>query len=261
MLHGGGPGASAWSNFGSALPRFAASFRTLLVDQPGFGGSDKPPVVGNYFRFSADYVVALLDELGHRAGPPPGQQPGRRYGEQARDRVPRPGRAADPDGPGRALAQPLPRRPDRGRQAAHGVQHEPHPRGAAGVHLDHGRQPGPRHRRAGGGAVRRRDRARRPRGDDLDGHVVLRPRQRRGRHALARRAQDPQAHAADLGPRGPGQPAGRRHGRAQGDPQGHAARVPQLRPLGPDRGRRRVRRDRDQLPGATRREAEEGPSA
>src|SRR4051812_44339597 len=64
MLHGGGPGASAWSNFGSALPRFASSFRTLLVDQPGFGGSDKPAVVGNYFRFSADYVVKLLDELG-----------------------------------------------------------------------------------------------------------------------------------------------------------------------------------------------------
>ena len=64
MLHGGGPGASAWSNFGSALPTFAARFRTLLVDQPGFGGSDKPPVVGNYYRHSAEYVVQLLDELG-----------------------------------------------------------------------------------------------------------------------------------------------------------------------------------------------------
>lgn len=64
MLHGGGPGASAWSNFGSALPTFAASFRTLLVDQPGFGRSDKPPVVGNYYRHAADYVVTLLDELG-----------------------------------------------------------------------------------------------------------------------------------------------------------------------------------------------------
>ena len=63
MLHGGGPGASAWSNFGRALPHFAASYRTLLVDQPGFGGSDKPPVVGNYYRHSADYVVKLLDEL------------------------------------------------------------------------------------------------------------------------------------------------------------------------------------------------------
>ena len=63
MLHGGGPGASAWTNFGPALPRFAASFRTLMVDQPGFGASDKPPVVGNYYRHSAEYVVKLLDEL------------------------------------------------------------------------------------------------------------------------------------------------------------------------------------------------------
>jgi 4,5:9,10-diseco-3-hydroxy-5,9,17-trioxoandrosta-1(10),2-diene-4-oate hydrolase len=64
MLHGGGPGASAWSNFGAALPGFAASFRTLLVDQPGFGQSDKPPVTANYFRFSSEIVVRLLDELG-----------------------------------------------------------------------------------------------------------------------------------------------------------------------------------------------------
>ncbi len=63
LLHGGGPGASAWSNFGSALPRFAASFRTLLVDQPGFGQSDKPPVGANYFRHSASYLLQLLDEL------------------------------------------------------------------------------------------------------------------------------------------------------------------------------------------------------
>jgi 4,5:9,10-diseco-3-hydroxy-5,9,17-trioxoandrosta-1(10),2-diene-4-oate hydrolase len=63
LLHGGGPGASAWSNFGSALPLFAQSFRTLLVDQPGFGGSEKPPVVGNFYRHSAEYVVKLLDEL------------------------------------------------------------------------------------------------------------------------------------------------------------------------------------------------------
>ncbi|MCW2842150.1 MAG: alpha/beta hydrolase fold protein, partial [Nocardioides sp.] len=64
MLHGGGPGASAWSNFGSALPTFASTFRTLLVDQPGFGASDKPPVVGNFYRFAAEHVVRLLDELG-----------------------------------------------------------------------------------------------------------------------------------------------------------------------------------------------------
>ena len=63
MLHGGGPGASAWSNFGTALPRFAASFRTILLDQPGFGQSDKPEVKANYFRHSAEYLLRFLDEL------------------------------------------------------------------------------------------------------------------------------------------------------------------------------------------------------
>src|SRR5215472_7507942 len=64
MLHGGGPGASAWSNFGPNLPVFAGRFHTLLVDQPGFGHSDKPPVAGQYFTFAADALAGLLDELG-----------------------------------------------------------------------------------------------------------------------------------------------------------------------------------------------------
>jgi 4,5:9,10-diseco-3-hydroxy-5,9,17-trioxoandrosta-1(10),2-diene-4-oate hydrolase len=64
MLHGGGPGASAWSNFGRNLPVFAAEFRTLMLDQPGFGDSDAPPVEGNYFTFSARALASLLDHLG-----------------------------------------------------------------------------------------------------------------------------------------------------------------------------------------------------
>ena len=64
MLHGGGPGASAWSNFGSCLERFAADFRVLLVDQPGFGGSEKVAVEGHFFTYAADKLAGLLDELG-----------------------------------------------------------------------------------------------------------------------------------------------------------------------------------------------------
>ena len=64
MLHGGGPGASAWSNFGHNLGVFAGRFRTLMVDQPGFGRSGKPPVVGNYFTFAAEALAGLLDEVG-----------------------------------------------------------------------------------------------------------------------------------------------------------------------------------------------------
>jgi 4,5:9,10-diseco-3-hydroxy-5,9,17-trioxoandrosta-1(10),2-diene-4-oate hydrolase len=64
LLHGGGPGASGWSNFGRNLPVFAQQFRTLLVDQPGFGQSDRPPVTGNYFTFAADALAGLLKTLG-----------------------------------------------------------------------------------------------------------------------------------------------------------------------------------------------------
>jgi 4,5:9,10-diseco-3-hydroxy-5,9,17-trioxoandrosta-1(10),2-diene-4-oate hydrolase len=64
LLHGGGPGASAWSNFGRNLPPFADRFRTLMPDQPGFGRSDAPPVEGNYFTFSARALASLLDKLG-----------------------------------------------------------------------------------------------------------------------------------------------------------------------------------------------------
>ncbi|OKJ95964.1 4,5:9,10-diseco-3-hydroxy-5,9,17-trioxoandrosta-1(10),2-diene-4-oate hydrolase [Amycolatopsis sp. CB00013] len=64
LLHGGGPGASAWSNFGRNLPVFGKSYRTLAIDQPGFGRSDKPTEHPQYFRHSADAVVGLMDELG-----------------------------------------------------------------------------------------------------------------------------------------------------------------------------------------------------
>ncbi|MFI9025685.1 4,5:9,10-diseco-3-hydroxy-5,9,17-trioxoandrosta-1(10),2-diene-4-oate hydrolase [Streptomyces sp. NPDC053560] len=64
MLHGGGPGASGWSNFGANLPVFARTFRTLLVDQPCFGRSAKPELDRDYFSYSAGAVAALMDELG-----------------------------------------------------------------------------------------------------------------------------------------------------------------------------------------------------
>ncbi len=64
FLHGGGPGASSWSNFHQNLPAFAAEHHCLLVDMPGFGRSDKPELDKHFFEFAADAVVHLLDELG-----------------------------------------------------------------------------------------------------------------------------------------------------------------------------------------------------
>src|SRR5712692_7712316 len=39
--HGGGPGANAWDNTKWALPWLAESFRTIMMDMPGFGDSQK----------------------------------------------------------------------------------------------------------------------------------------------------------------------------------------------------------------------------
>ncbi|MBO0873169.1 MAG: alpha/beta fold hydrolase [Pseudonocardia sp.] len=64
LLHGGGPGASAWSNFGRNVAVFAGSLRTLAVDQPGFGGSDGPIEDVQYFTQSADALAGLLDAVG-----------------------------------------------------------------------------------------------------------------------------------------------------------------------------------------------------
>ncbi len=63
MLHGGGPGATGWSNFKQNLPAFTQHFRVLLVDQPQFGLSDKPDTDEQFNVVAAHAVRDLLDEL------------------------------------------------------------------------------------------------------------------------------------------------------------------------------------------------------
>jgi 4,5:9,10-diseco-3-hydroxy-5,9,17-trioxoandrosta-1(10),2-diene-4-oate hydrolase len=65
MLHGGGAGASGWSNFADNLPSFTKHFRVLLVNQPGFGGSGYPEhFEEHYLTFAGRILVGLLDHLG-----------------------------------------------------------------------------------------------------------------------------------------------------------------------------------------------------
>jgi 4,5:9,10-diseco-3-hydroxy-5,9,17-trioxoandrosta-1(10),2-diene-4-oate hydrolase len=65
LLHGGGPGASAWSNFGRTLGALADRFHVLAVDQVGFGRSSKPTEFAKqFFAASADTLAELLDALG-----------------------------------------------------------------------------------------------------------------------------------------------------------------------------------------------------
>ncbi|MVU79351.1 alpha/beta fold hydrolase [Nocardia sp. ET3-3] len=63
LLHGGGPGASSWSNFAKNIPVLAKDFHVLAVDQPGFGLSDKPTEHPQYFVHSASALKDLLDHL------------------------------------------------------------------------------------------------------------------------------------------------------------------------------------------------------
>ncbi|WP_072686915.1 4,5:9,10-diseco-3-hydroxy-5,9,17-trioxoandrosta-1(10),2-diene-4-oate hydrolase [Rhodococcus marinonascens] len=63
LLHGGGPGASSWSNFAKNIPVLAEKFHVLAVDQPGYGLSDKPTEHPQYFVHSASALKDLLDTL------------------------------------------------------------------------------------------------------------------------------------------------------------------------------------------------------
>jgi 4,5:9,10-diseco-3-hydroxy-5,9,17-trioxoandrosta-1(10),2-diene-4-oate hydrolase len=64
--HGGGPGANAWDNTKYSLAELARDFRVILMDLPGFGGSQKHvsrggvPVDVFLARLQRDF----LDELG-----------------------------------------------------------------------------------------------------------------------------------------------------------------------------------------------------
>ena len=63
LLHGGGPGASAWSNFGRNMPVIAKRFRAVMMDLPGYGGSVAQPPTAHFFTLAADALADLLDEL------------------------------------------------------------------------------------------------------------------------------------------------------------------------------------------------------
>ncbi|KUN29708.1 hydrolase [Streptomyces antibioticus] len=64
FLHGGGPGCTAWSDFGPVAHLFAADRRCLLVDIQQYGKSEKSPIKGPMWDHHAAKTVGLLDTLG-----------------------------------------------------------------------------------------------------------------------------------------------------------------------------------------------------
>ncbi|MGW5733355.1 MULTISPECIES: alpha/beta fold hydrolase [Streptomyces] len=64
FLHGGGPGCTAWSDFGPVAHLFAADRRCLLVDIQQYGKSEKSSIQGPMWDHHAAKTVGLLDTLG-----------------------------------------------------------------------------------------------------------------------------------------------------------------------------------------------------
>ena len=64
LLHGSGPGVSAWANWQHTLPALARDFRVLAPEVVGYGATSRPDDV----RYSLDtwtgHVLGFLDALG-----------------------------------------------------------------------------------------------------------------------------------------------------------------------------------------------------
>ncbi|MGH8938597.1 MAG: alpha/beta fold hydrolase [Actinomycetes bacterium] len=63
LIHGSGPGVSAWANWRLALPYLSERFRVLAPDVMGFGYTDRP--AGTRYDLDAwtDHLVGFLDAL------------------------------------------------------------------------------------------------------------------------------------------------------------------------------------------------------
>lgn len=62
-LHGTGPGANAWANFRPNAAALAGRYRTLLVDLPRFGRSEKVVVKAPRLDYLSGVIRAFMDAL------------------------------------------------------------------------------------------------------------------------------------------------------------------------------------------------------
>ncbi|MGV9633353.1 alpha/beta fold hydrolase [Nocardia rhamnosiphila] len=68
LLHGGGPGATARTNWGSFIPLLAGDYRVIAPDLVGYGATDHseelPDSLTAWIRLRVRQVLAVMDELG-----------------------------------------------------------------------------------------------------------------------------------------------------------------------------------------------------
>ena len=63
-IHGGGPGATGWSNYRTNIGPLSEHFHTMLMDMPQYGKSDPVVIHEESVSFNAKAIKAALDSLG-----------------------------------------------------------------------------------------------------------------------------------------------------------------------------------------------------
>jgi 2-hydroxymuconate-semialdehyde hydrolase len=64
LIHGSGPGVSAWANWRLIIPALARDFRVIAPDMAGFGFTDRPEGFAYNKAAWVKQVIDLLDALG-----------------------------------------------------------------------------------------------------------------------------------------------------------------------------------------------------
>lgn len=64
LLHGSGPGVSAWANWQHTIPGLAREYRVLAPDVVGYGSTSRPDDVRYSLDTWTDHVVGFMDALG-----------------------------------------------------------------------------------------------------------------------------------------------------------------------------------------------------
>jgi pimeloyl-ACP methyl ester carboxylesterase len=66
LLHGSGPGVSAWANWRHTIPALARNYRVIAPDLVGFGCTERPGDIRYSLQTWSNHVWSFLDALGIR---------------------------------------------------------------------------------------------------------------------------------------------------------------------------------------------------
>lgn len=64
LIHGSGPGVTAWANWRLTMPELARRFRVVAPDMVGFGYTDRPAGICYSMQGWVDHALAVMDALG-----------------------------------------------------------------------------------------------------------------------------------------------------------------------------------------------------